>query len=414
MNAISKFQLSYLIRLNKSKNGLAPIYCRINIAGQRAEISLKKYISPDKWMTAGGGRAIGNSVEARVVNLAIEQLNAKIHYHYNQLQASGQKVTAAKIKNLVLELAEKKYTLLEAFKHHNKKMLEVVGIDVELGTYKKFETVQEKITRFLKSYYHVSDIELDDLKFKFVTDFEHFMKTQDKVSHNTALRYIRCLKKIIIMAVNNEWMNKNPFASYKVQFTKVNREILTAEELETLKNKELPNERLNQVKDVFLFCCYTGYAFIDVFKLTRNDLAKGIDGEYWIFTERTKTGIRSNVPLLPTAMEIVEKYYDHPICVESGKLLPVKSNQKMNAYLKEVADLCGIHKNLTMHIARHTFATTVTLSNGVPIETVSKMLGHTKIATTQIYAQVLDNKVSADMQKLKDSLSVINKKKSIG
>lgn len=412
MNVISKFQLSYIIRTNKAQNGRAPIYCRISIEGQRAEISLKKSIDPLKWSKIDGGRAKGNTEEARVVNLAIEQLNGAIHYHYNQLQVKGETITASKIKNLVLNVGEKRYTLIEAFNHHNKRMLDVVGIDVEMGTYKKFETVLEKIKRFLKDYYNEPDIHLDDLKFKFVTDFEHFMKTKDKVQHNTALRYIRCLKKIVLMAVNNEWMQRNPFSNYKCQYTRVNREILTQDDLQLMWDKTIPNNRLEEVKDVFLFCCYTGYAFIDVEKLSSNELARGIDGEYWIFTARKKTGVTSNVPLLPQAIEILEKYADHPGCIEAGKLLPVKSNQKMNAYLKEVASICGINKNLTMHIARHTFATTVTLSNGVPIETVSKMLGHTKLATTQIYAQVLDNKVSADMQALKKNFSKKSVRKS--
>jgi len=199
---------------------------------------------------------------------------------------------------------------------------------------------------------------------------------------------------------------KNPFDQFKCTSHKVNREILTIEELAILTDKEFNISRLNEIRDIFLFCCFTGYAFVDVEKLTKADVSTGIDGEKWIFTKRHKTGTVSNVPLLPQAQIILEKYASNEYCQYSGKLLPVKSNQKMNAYLKEVADLCDIRKNLTMHIARHTFATTVTLSNGVPIETVSKMLGHTKLATTQIYAQVLENKVSDDMKKLRSVFSI--------
>jgi integrase len=203
------------------------------------------------------------------------------------------------------------------------------------------------------------------------------------------------------MAIKNEWISKNPFVNYKCQYTRVNREVLSETELTNMKDKVIGIPRLDEVKDVFLFCCFSGYSFADVERISNNDLERGIDGDFWIFTERKKTGVTSNVPLLPEAHEIIKKYEDHPTCVNNNRLLPVKSNQKMNAYLKEVAAVCGIKKNLTMHMARHTFATTVTLSNGVPIETVSKMLGHSKLATTQIYAQVLENKVSEDMQNLK-------------
>lgn len=399
------YSIRYVLKRGKSKNGKSPLVCRITVNGKRVEITMKKSIDPSKWSTETG-RAKGNSEESRIINTHIELTTNEIMRHHNRLVMEGKPTDAQSIKNSFLGLTEKKYSLIETFNYHNERMKPLIGIDVELGTYKKFETVLSKIKRFISKYYHRDDMFLDELNFKFITDFEHFMKTEDKVKHNTALRYIRCLKKIIILAVNNEWLNKNPFVNYKCQYTRVNREILTEAELATMWSKDFGIPRLDEVKDVFLFCCYTGYSFIDVERLTQNDLGRGIDGDFWVFTERKKTGVTSNVPMLPKALEIIQKYANHQGCISSNKLLPVKSNQKMNAYLKEVADLCGISKNLTMHMARHTFATTITLSNGVPIETVSKMLGHTKIATTQIYAQVLDNKVSADMQKLRSVLSI--------
>lgn len=399
------YSIRFVIKRGKSKNGKSPVVCRITVNGKRVEIAMKKSIEPGKW-SAASGRAKGNSEEARVINMHIDLTTNEIMRHHNKLVIEGKPTDAQSIKNSFLGLTEKKYSLVEVFKYHNERMKAVIGIDVQLGAYKKFETVLGKVERFIEKFYNREDLYLDELNFKFITDFEYFMKTEDSVKHNTALRYIRCLKKIIILALNNEWISRNPFANYKCQYTRVNREVLTEEELSALWKKNIGVPRLDEVKDIFLFCCYTGYAFIDVEKLSRKDLARGIDGDYWIFTERKKTGVTSNVPMLPKAMEIIEKYADHKGCINDDKLLPVKSNQKMNAYLKEVATLCGISKNLTMHMARHTFATTVTLSNGVPIETVSKMLGHTKLATTQIYAQVLDNKVSADMKKLKSVLSM--------
>jgi len=194
-------------------------------------------------------------------------------------------------------------------------MRPLIGIDVELGTYKKFEIVRDKLKRFMKVMYKREDMFLEELNYKFITDFEYFMKTHDKLIHNTALRYIRCLKKVILMAIKNDWILKNPFANYTCQYTRVNREILTGEDIKALKSTVIGIDRLDEVKDVFLFCCYTGYSFSDVARISKNDLEKGIDGEYWIFTERKKTGVTSNVPLLPEAFAIIQKYFTHPYCV---------------------------------------------------------------------------------------------------
>jgi site-specific recombinase XerD len=197
----------------------------------------------------------------------------------------------------------------------------------------------------------------------------------------------------------------------------VERAFLSQDEIETMFNKQFATDRLNLVKDIFLFSCFTGLAYADVKKLKRNNIGLGVDGERWIFINRTKTDTRSNIPLLPISAAIIEKYRNHPQAVNEERVLPILSNQKMNSYLKEIADLCGIHKELTFHIARHTFATTVTLTNGVPIESVSKMLGHKNLHTTQHYAKILDMKVSDDMKVLKEKFGNGNQigiKKSAG
>lgn len=218
---------------------------------------------------------------------------------------------------------------------------------------------------------------------------------------NTTMSYIKRLKRIITIAVNNHWISTNPFSAFKCTSQKVEREELTEDEVKRLAEKTFSVKRLDEVRDCFLFSCYTGYAFVDASKLSWANITVGKDDEMWVRTSRTKTEIAANVPLLPQAIEIINKYKDHEECIYSGRILPMKSNQKMNAYLKEIADLCGINKNLTTHMARHTFATTITLGNGVPIESVSKMLGHTKITTTQIYARVAEQKVGKDMKQLK-------------
>lgn len=215
------------------------------------------------------------------------------------------------------------------------------------------------------------------------------------------MKYLTNFRKIINLAVVNEWVDRDPFAKFKGSKQEVKRDFLIEEELDRISQKSFAAQRLNLVKDTFLFCCYTGLAYVDVAKLSASNISTGIDGEQWLFVDRQKTGSSSHVPLLPPALAIIAKYRDHPEAVNKGLLLPVISNQKLNAYLKEIADICGINKHLTFHVARHTFATTVTLTNGIPIESVSSMLGHKSIKTTQIYAKVVQKKVSEDMKILR-------------
>ena len=358
-----------------------------------------------KWITQVG-QAKPHTTELRMLNNYLDMVKSKVYKHFMELNAKDMFITGEMLKNLLFSVDDKQHTLISIFEYHNDKIKERIGIDVVPSTYIKFNTVLGKLKLYLKEHHKRSDMYLTELTHRFVVDFEHYLRVKHHIAHNTAMKYITMLKKVINMAVNNDWMEKNPFAAFKCTKLNVHREILDEAEILQMHEKEFNIERLEEVRDIFLFCCYTGYAFADVEKLQRTDLAKGIDGDAWIFAKRKKTNTVSNVPLLPQAEEIIKKYEQHPYCVKTGALLPVKSNQKMNAYLKEIASLCGIKKELTMHIARHTFATTVTLSNGVPIETVSKMLGHTKLVTTQIYAKVLENKVSEDMQKLKEKFSL--------
>lgn len=245
---------------------------------------------------------------------------------------------------------------------------------------------------------------LTEVTHKFITDYEFYLKTIQGLQHNSAMVNIKKLKKIIRQCVANDWLNKDPFKSYKITTKETNRNFLLKDEVETLRHKNFAARRLEQVRDIFLFSCYTGLSYTDVMTLTQKDISIGIDGEQWIFTTRIKTDTASRIPLLPVAKDILNKYAHEPEIIHSGRLLPKLTNQRLNSYLKEISDLCGFNKELTFHCARHTFATTVTLTNGVPIETVSKMLGHKSLRTTQIYAKILDNKVSDDMKALRHKL----------
>ena len=293
-------------------------------------------------------------------------------------------------------------------------MEKLVGKEFAQGTLVRYKTTIKHTKEFLKWRYNISDIEIKKIDYGFLNDFEFFLRTEKSCNNNSAVKYIKNFGKIIRICLANGWMERDPFLNYHSKFDEVTRMFLNDDEIEMLSAKDFKNERLSLVRDIFLFSCFTGLAYIDTQKLTEHNITIGLDNNKWIFTKRQKTKTTSNIPLLTQAEKIIEKYKTNPICINKGRLLPVLSNQNMNAYLKEIADICGVNKELTYHIARHTFATTFTLSNGVSIESVSKMLGHKSIKTTQHYAKILDAKVSADMNDLKIVLGNKEQMKQIG
>jgi integrase len=396
---------SILIWANKTKatQDGAPLFARITIDRKRAEISLKRKVNSSKW-NAKGGFLEGTNEETRGINNYIIQVKAELSKMYERMQILEEHITAESLKLKFLGVTVEKKTLLQVVDYHNEQMSKMVGIDVVKITFAKYQCLRKKLATFLKYQYKKSDTYLNDLDHLFLTNFEYYLKSQLKNAHNTAMKDIKNLKKILNEAVQNYWLNKNPFTNYKCTHKKVNREVLTNEEITIIENKDFKIERMQHVKDLFIFSCYTGLSYADVMKLTPKNIMLGIDGGYWIYTNRKKTNTSLRIPILPKALAIIEKYKEQPIIINSGALLPHFSNQKLNSYLKEIADVCSIEKNLTFHLARHTFATTITLTNGVPIETVSKLLGHSSIKITQIYAKVVEKKISEDMSVLKSKL----------
>lgn len=388
--------LFYLLRNKATKDGLAPIYVRITVNGRRSQISIKRKIEIDKWNTEAG-KVNGKTSEIKNLNRYLESIKYKIHKIQERLQDDNRHITSLLIKDLYLGKEEKKKMLLEIFQNHNNQVEELVGKDFAPGTLERYKTAKKHIENYLIKEYGVEDISVKEVDFKFINGFEYYLKTVRNCSHNTAVKYITNFKKIIRIAYSHDWITKDPFINWKARLKIVDREFLSEEEIQSIIKKKFRIKRLDQVRDIFIFSCFTGLAYADVKKLNADNVVIGIDGERWIKTFRTKTDTRSNIPLLPMAQAILDKYKDDPLMISSDLVLPVLSNQKMNAYLKEIADVCGINKNLTFHLARHTFATTVTLTNGVPIESVSKMLGHKSLKTTQHYAKILDKKVSNDM-----------------
>jgi site-specific recombinase XerD len=384
-------------------SGNMPIYMRITVDGQAREMTTSRNCHPASW-DQRTEKVIGKNELAKELNNHLSTLRVKVYEARLKLITNDKTVTAASIKDLLAGNNEKSKLILGVFKRHNDQVKELLGSTYAPATLTKFRTAMDHATRFIKWKYRTDDIDVTKLDYEFITAYEFWLKSMLKCNHNTSMKYIRMLRKIVNECLRQGWLTRDPFFGFKMSVQEVKITPLTHQELKALSEKRFSVERLNHVRDIFLFCCYTGLAYADVHKLKKSEISIGVDGEKWIFTHRQKTESSSRIPLLPQSISILEKYGNHIQCLNQDRVLPVLSNQKMNAYLKEIADLCGINKNLTFHIARHTFATTVTLSNGVPIETVSKMLGHKNLRTTQHYAKILDKKVSEDMQQLKKKL----------
>lgn len=406
MKKVNTFGIQFVIRKHRIKNGEAPIYARITVNTSRCEISIKRRINVKNWNN-GKGKATGSNPEIGRLNSYLEQIRAQLVNHYQDLVVNKQQVSPEAIKDRFFGIDKSGETLNGLVKYHNTRMDE----NLKWGTLKNYKTTQKYIEKFLTKKYKQTDIYLSELNYKFITDFEYFLRKHKPVDHqkpmgnNTVMKHIERLRKMTNLAVRLEWIEKDPFSSFRLHFKKVERDFLSEDELIEVEVKEFKIERLQQVKDLFVFSCYTGLSYIDVMQLTPDNIRKGINGMNWIYTQREKTSTPVRIPILHQAQELIDKYKEHPKSLNKGTIFPVISNQKLNSYLKEIADLCGITKNLTFHVARHTFATTVTLTNGVPIESVSKMLGHADLKTTQIYAKVVEKKISNDMVKLEEILS---------
>jgi site-specific recombinase XerD len=404
-NSIS--QLFYIKKTKIDTNQKTNIYLRITVNGKRAEFSIQRKISIEKW-NQSANRVKGFSKEAQEINQYIELITNKINKIHQKFVDLGNPFTSLNIRDKYLGKDENQKMLLKIFQDHNNQVEKLIGKDFAAGTALRYKTAKSHIEDYIKFEYKLKDIPVKDVDNKFITGFEYYLKTERNCAHNTAIKYITNFKKIVRIAYANDWISKDPFFNWKARLKTVDREFLNEDEIQSLINKEFHIPRLGQVRDIFIFSCFTGLAYADVKKLTKSNIVIGIDGNKWINTKRTKTNTVSNIPVLPNTQTVIEKYANHKEVIYDNKLLPVLSNQKMNAYLKEIADICGITKNLTFHLARHTFATTITLTNGVPIESVSKMLGHKSLKTTQHYAKILDKKVSVDMNILRNKLNQKN------
>lgn len=404
----TKITLHFYAKSTKvNANGKLPIYVRLTVNGQRLEFSSKKFIEKTKW-SSELAKMKGNTEEARSINSYLDMMRSKVLSAEMELLHKEEELSIENFQSILLEKNKNHRMLIPVFQDHNNKMKELIGKKYAPGTLQRFEVTLNHIQNFLQWKYNVSDIRIDKVDHCFITELEFYLRSVKNCSNNTSVKYVRNFRKIIKICLNNDWLEKNPFSKYEGKVIEVDKEFLTEEEIQKIYTKKFVNARLELVKDIFIFCCFTGLAYIDVQQLRKDHLGIGIDGNKWIFKNRQKTDTRSKIPLLPIAEELIQKYSDHPKCINEDRILPVLSNQKMNSYLKEIGDVCGIQKEITFHMARHSFATSVTLTNGVPIESVSKMLGHKSLRTTQHYAKIVDKRVSDDMALLKQKLSMQN------
>ncbi len=406
MRTTSSFTILFWIHGHRAdKNNLSPIYARITIGGQKVVMGVNQKVDINSW-DPQRQKAKGSNPTSKSINAYLDELRAELIFCYRELKSEHRQVTPQLLKARYLGEDKKTKSLRDIIAFHNEKMASKLCAK----TLCHFKTSQNYLVAYLEREYKRKDIGLDELDYAFVLGFEHFLRGyrpdhyQGSIGNNTVMKHIQRLRKMVTLAYHMEWIARDPFTKFKPKVEKKEREFLTAEELKSIEDMHTPIERIETVKDLFIFSCYTGISYGDIMDLTVASIVIGMDGRKWIMSKRNKTGTPFKIPLLSVAEGLIEKYKNHDRTRYSDRLLPKLSNQKLNGYLKEIADRCAIHKNLTFHMARHTFATTVTLSNGVPIETVSKLLGHTKMATTQIYAKVIERKVSEDMEKLRAKL----------
>lgn len=401
------FSIMFFIRRTRLRKNLeAPVMMRITVNGERTDIAIQRTILPEQW-NSDKGCAKSTTRVGKELNQCLDQIRLQVYHRHQELLSRNLDVTAASLKgayqNGIGE--EDVHNLLDLYHEHNANLKSMIDKGVSRATYIRHETSRRNLERFLRDTYQLEDISLKEVTHVFIKEYETYLRTTRNCNNNSTVKYIKNFGKIIKEAMNRDWVQANPFRNIRFHLEEVDKPFLSKGELNKIITREFAITRIAQVRDVFVFCCFTGLAFIDVKTLTAKDLQQGVDGNLWIRKQRNKSKQWAHIPLLPDARLIIERYSSNPQCQRKGVLLPVLSNQKMNAYLKEIADLCGVQKNLTTHCARHTFATTVTLANKISMESVSKMLGHSSLSMTQKYARILDSTIGQEMSLLAEKLN---------
>lgn len=389
----------YLKRNEKKKDGKCPVMARLNVGTTETVFSAKITISEDMW---SGGRASGKSSTAVEINRQLDEIRASAISHYRDLSSVRMKVTAEDVKCVVLGMASGQETLLSYFRTHNENFDKRVGINRSKSTAKSYWNALSHVEAFLKEKYNLSDIPFTALNRSFIDKFDLYLRIDVKNSLGTIVLYTTRLNTIVNNAIADGIITVYPFAGYEAERPEKEDKYLTEDELEKIMTTPMTTPRLLLVRDLFLFSCFTGIPHCDLSKLTEEELGLTDEGKLKISSSREKTNVDYEVPLLDVPLHILERYRD---ITQDERLLPVCDLGDINKHLKIIADMCGIDKRLTFHCGRHTFGSEITLSQGVPIETVSRMLGHRKIKTTQIYAKITNHKILEDMAAIGTKLS---------
>ncbi len=393
----SSFSIRFYLKDRPKKDGLHPIVVCITINGQRASFNSQQDIRSNEWDRLHS-RVIGKTPRSNAINLVLDVIKADLveKYNYHHI-LRREPVNAKRLRSLYLGTDTKPSTLIANFDFFNNTQEKIIGKGVARSTHNKYTLTRRRLHSFLLSKYRKDDISMDSIDLEFIMNFERYLRDEFNMANNSVEKLMRIFRRIVMLAVFNGIITIDPFKHYRIRLERVERHYLTQEELDRIINKKFTVQRIERVKDLFLFCCYTGLSYVDAVGLNKSNLEVGFDSNKWLILRRQKTGIPVRLRLLKVPSLILEKYASE---ARENLLLPMGTNQRMNGYLKEIADCCRIHKQITFHTARHTFATTITLSNGMPLEAVSKMLGHTKISTTQIYARIVDKTINDEIDKL--------------
>ena len=394
----------YLKRQVVKKDGTVPVMGRITVDGTQAQFSCKVTANPKLWDTKGG-RMTGKSMLTLEVNRKLDKMRVSINKHYQEILDRDNYVTAEKVKNAFLGLEYRCQTLLKVYAQYNEDYEKLYKAGMRSwGSLRRYRCVYRHLQEFLQSRYHVNDISLKELTPAFITDFEAFLRTDKHLCENSLSVYMLPLRTMVFRAIDNGWLTRDPFHDYKVPKVETTRGFLTKEEIHLLMNAELKRKTMQLIRDLYLFCCFTGLSFADLKNLKEEHIQTFFDDSEWIMIDRQKTGVKSTIKLLDYPKSIMEKY--RGLCAD-GRIFPVPCYSDCRGILLRVAKRCGITKHLTWHMSRHTMATEICLTNGVPIETVSSILGHKNIKTTQIYAKITKEKLNKDMDKLSLQLNHI-------